>query len=64
MTASTDTQARPTYHPELGALLDASPLPTTITAEMIDALRAVPFTAPMEEILATRSLDQTSAWSR
>ncbi|WP_307530256.1 alpha/beta hydrolase [Streptomyces umbrinus] len=59
MSASTDTrtQARPPYDPELGALLDASPLPTTITAEMIDTLRAVPFTAPIEEILATRALD-------
>lgn len=59
MTASTTSQtpARPPYDPELGALLANSPLPSTITADMLEALRAAPFTAPMEELLSTRALD-------
>jgi acetyl esterase/lipase len=59
MTASTTprTPARPLYDPELGALLANSPLPTAITADMIESLRAAPFTAPIEEVLSTRALD-------
>ncbi|MFE6360274.1 alpha/beta hydrolase [Streptomyces sp. NPDC057806] len=49
--------ARPPYDPELGELLANSPLPAVITAEMIEPLRAAPFTAPIEEVLATRALD-------
>ncbi|MGW0931148.1 alpha/beta hydrolase [Streptomyces sp. NPDC002644] len=49
--------ARPPYDPELGVLLAGSPLPPTITAEMIEPLRAAPFTAPIEEVLRTRALD-------
>ncbi|MGV9453108.1 alpha/beta hydrolase [Streptomyces sp. NPDC003635] len=51
-----EAPARPPYDPELGALLDQSPLPSAITAEMIGALRAAPFTAPIEEVLSTRDL--------
>ena len=59
MTASTTprTPARPLYDPELGALLANSPLPTVITADMIESLRAAPFTAPIEEVLSTRAMD-------
>ncbi|HYZ55874.1 MAG TPA: alpha/beta hydrolase [Streptosporangiaceae bacterium] len=59
MTASTASQtpARPPYDPELGALLANSPLPSIITAGMIKALRAAPFTAPIEELLSTRAMD-------
>ncbi len=59
MTASamSRTSARPPCDPELGALLANSPLPATITAEMIAPLLAAPFTAPTEEVLSTRALD-------
>ena len=49
--------ARPPYDPELGAMLAASPLPDTITPDMIEALRAVPFTAPIDETLSTRAVE-------
>ncbi|MCX4993519.1 alpha/beta hydrolase [Streptomyces sp. NBC_00568] len=59
MTAPSDTQTsvRPPYDPELGTLLAASPLPAVFTADMIEPLRAAPFTAPIEEVLATRAMD-------
>lgn len=49
--------ARPPYDPQLAVLLDNSPLPAVITADMIEQLRAAPFTAPIDEVLATRALD-------
>ncbi|MFI6486223.1 alpha/beta hydrolase [Streptomyces sp. NPDC050564] len=60
MSASPELQvlARPPYDPELGAMLAASPLPTTITAELIGPLRAASFTAPIEEVLSTRAIDR------
>ncbi|MER6694394.1 alpha/beta hydrolase [Streptomyces minutiscleroticus] len=51
------TLVRPPYDPELDTLLAGSPLPTVITADMIEPLRTAPFTAPIEEVLATRDLD-------
>lgn len=59
MTAATTSRplTRPPYDPELGELLANSPLPATITGEMIEPLRAAPFTAPIEEVLSTRDLD-------
>jgi acetyl esterase/lipase len=59
MTASAmpQTHARPPYDPELGALIASSPLPAFITADMIESLRAAPFTAPIEQVLNTRTLD-------
>lgn len=51
------TPVRPPYDPELDALLAESPLPAVLTPDMIEPLRAVPFTAPIEEVLATRDLD-------
>ncbi|MER5476820.1 alpha/beta hydrolase [Streptomyces sp. NPDC002734] len=55
--AASEALARPPYDPELSALLANSPLPSAITTEMIEPLRAAPFTAPIEEVLATRALD-------
>ena len=59
MSASSGPQAlaRPPYDPQLDTLLANSPLPTAITPEMIEPLRAAPFTAPIEEVLSTRNLD-------
>ncbi|MFE6229360.1 alpha/beta hydrolase [Streptomyces sp. NPDC057854] len=57
VTTTPETPARPPYDPELGALLAGSPLPSAITAEMIEPLRAAPFTAPIEDLLSTRALD-------
>ncbi|MBD3142014.1 alpha/beta hydrolase [Microbispora bryophytorum] len=61
MSASSAPQAlaRPPYDPELDTLLANSPLPTAITPEMIEPLRAAPFTAPIEEVLSTRNLNHT-----
>ncbi|WAZ26717.1 alpha/beta hydrolase [Streptomyces cinnabarinus] len=56
-TSVSQTPARPPYDPELGTLLANSPLPAAITPDMIEPLRAAPFTAPIEEVLATRALD-------
>jgi acetyl esterase/lipase len=47
---------RPPYDPELAVLLDNSPLPTTVTAEMIGFLRANPFGPTLEDLLAVRAL--------
>ncbi|HZX37322.1 MAG TPA: alpha/beta hydrolase [Streptomyces sp.] len=51
------TPVRPPYDPELDALLAGSPLPAVVTPDMIEPLRAAPFTAPIEELLASRALD-------
>ncbi|MFB7501664.1 alpha/beta hydrolase [Streptomyces sp. NPDC056161] len=51
------TPVRPPYDAELCALLVNSPPPATVTADLIESLRAVPFTAPIEEVLSTRALD-------
>lgn len=56
-TLADPTAARPPYDAELGPLLATSPLPAAITVEMIEPLRATPFTAPIEEVLSTRNLD-------
>jgi acetyl esterase/lipase len=52
----TTAPARPPYDPELAQLLDASPLPTTVTADMIDFLRANPFGPTLDDLLADRPL--------
>lgn len=52
------TPIRPPYDPELAAMLDASPLPQTITPDMIEGLRAVSFAAPIDEVLSTRAIDR------
>lgn len=49
--------SRPPYDPELAAALDARPLPTVVTPEMIGQLRTAPFWAPVEEVLSTRATD-------
>ena len=54
MTAMTST--RPPYDPELADLLANSPLPSTITPDMIGFLRAHPFGPGLDELLATRPL--------
>ncbi len=54
MTATTST--RPPYDPELADLLANSPLPSTITPDMIGFLRAHPFGPGLDELLATRPL--------
>ena len=49
---------RPPYDPELEAMLETSPLPQTITPDMIEGLRAVSFAAPIDEVLSTRAIDR------
>ncbi len=48
------TPVRPPYDPEPGTMLAASSLPETITPDMIEPLRAVPFTAPIDEVTTAR----------
>ena len=55
-TMETQAPARPPYDPELAELLANSPLPSTVTADMIDFLRANPFGPTLDELLATRPL--------
>jgi acetyl esterase/lipase len=50
------TPVRPPYDPELAELLDASPLPTTVTADMIGFLRANPFGPTLDDLLAVRPI--------
>lgn len=57
MTAPTTTPARPPYDPELGPLLDASPLPQTVTPDMIGAMREARFGPPIDVVLSTRQID-------
>lgn len=47
---------RPPYDPELADLLADSPLPTTVTADMIEFLRAHPFGPTLYDLLAARAL--------
>ncbi len=56
MTTAPTAPARPPYDPELAELLDNSPLPSTVTADMIDFLRANPFGPTLEDLLATRAI--------
>jgi acetyl esterase/lipase len=53
-TSAIHATARPPFDPELEGLLGNGPLPTVVTADMIDELRANPFTGPIEEMLAAR----------
>lgn len=48
--------ARVPYDTELAAMLDASPLPTVITPEMIAPIRSAPFTPPIADLLSTRAI--------
>ncbi|MDQ0821468.1 acetyl esterase/lipase [Arthrobacter sp. V4I6] len=50
------TPVRPPYDAELAALLDNSPLPTTVTADMIGFLRANPFGPTLDDLVATRPI--------
>jgi acetyl esterase/lipase len=52
------TPARPPYDPELAPLLDASPLPQTVTPDMIDAIRGARFGLTIDELLASREVDR------
>ena len=53
---TTTTTTRPPYDPELADLLANSPLPSTITADMIGFLRANPFGPGLDELVAARPL--------
>jgi hypothetical protein len=53
----THVPARPPYDPEFATLPANGPLPIAITPETSGPPRAVPFTAPIEEVLGTRNLD-------
>lgn len=58
-TVSTMThQQRPPYDPELAPALAASPLPQTVTVDMVGALRASPFSPPVDDLLASRAIDR------
>lgn len=52
------TNVRPPYDAELAAALAVvnDQLPATITPDMIEAMRAVPVTAPIEELLEGRDI--------
>jgi acetyl esterase/lipase len=50
---------RPPYDRELAPALDASPLPQTVTVDMVETLRANPFSPPVETLLAGRPIDRT-----
>lgn len=49
---------RPPYDPELAPALDASPLPQTVTLDMVAGLRANPFSPPVDDLLASRAIDR------
>jgi acetyl esterase/lipase len=49
---------RPPYDPELAMALDASPLPQTVTLDMVAGLRANPFSPPVDDLLASRAIDR------
>lgn len=47
----------PPFDPELAPILAASPIPATITADMIPVLRSAPFTPPIADLVAGRPLE-------
>ncbi|MFJ3407117.1 alpha/beta hydrolase [Promicromonospora sp. NPDC090134] len=47
----------PPFDPELAPILAASPIPSTITADMIPVLRSVPFTPPIADLVAGRPIE-------
>src|SRR4051812_8122796 len=49
-------QNRPPYDPELAVVLDAIPLPTTVTLDMVGDLRANPFSPPIDGLPARRGI--------
>ena len=55
---TTATRPRPPYDPELAPTLDASPLPQTVTIDMVQGLRANPFTPPVDDLLASHAIDR------
>jgi hypothetical protein len=57
MSTSTTT-ARPPYDPELEPALAASPLPQTVTLDMVGALRGAAFGPSVDDLLAGRPLDR------
>jgi len=59
MSQVTTTGARPPYDRELAPALAASPLPQTVTVDMLATLRANPFTTPVDTLLAGRAIDRT-----
>jgi hypothetical protein len=57
MSTSTSS-ARPPYDPELAPALAASPLPQTVTLDMVGALRGASFGPTVDDLLAGRPLDR------